>query len=103
MAPPPPPRPALFHLFRRAPPARGLCGAVIRHVAAGAQRPAALVASGAPGGRHVADQREERVMMVGEPRGAGVLEREEATLVRRVFRLTDRAAGQLMTPRTTIA
>jgi len=57
----------------------------------------------APAGRHVAYQREELVMLVGESRRAGVLEREEASLVRRIFRLTDRTAGEVMTPRTAIA
>lgn len=57
----------------------------------------------APAGRHVAYQREELVMLVGEARRAGVLEREEASLVRRVFRLTDRTAGEVMVPRTSIA
>src|SRR3989475_8170709 len=38
----------------------------------------------APSGRHVAYQREELVMLVGEARRAGTLEREEESLVRRV-------------------
>ncbi len=57
----------------------------------------------APSGRHVAYQREELVMLVGEARRAGTLEHEEASLVRRVFRLTDRTAGEVMVPRTAIA
>jgi CBS domain containing-hemolysin-like protein len=62
-----------------------------------------LIGLRAPAGRHVAYQREELVMLVGEARRAGVLEREEASLVRRVFRLTDRTASEVMVPRTAIA
>lgn len=57
----------------------------------------------APSGRHVAYQREELVMLVGEARRAGTVEREEESLVRRVFRLTDRTAGEVMVHRTLIA
>src|SRR2546427_12165985 len=39
----------------------------------------------APSGRHVAYQREELVMLVGEARRAGPLEREEESLVRRAL------------------
>ncbi len=57
----------------------------------------------APSGRHVAYQREELVMLVGEARRAGTLDREEESLVRRVFRLTDRIAGEVMVHRMAIA
>ncbi len=57
----------------------------------------------APSGRHVAYQREELVMLVGEARRAGTLDREEESLVRRVFRLTDRTAGEVTVHRTAIA
>lgn len=57
----------------------------------------------APSGRHVAYQREELVMLVGEARRAGTLDREEESLVRRVFRLTDRTVGEVMVHRTAIA
>jgi len=57
----------------------------------------------APSGRHVAYQREELVMLVGEARRDGTLEREEESLVRRVFRLTDRVVGEVMVHRTAIA
>lgn len=56
----------------------------------------------APSGRHVALARDELVMLVGESRRAGVVEREEESLVRRVFRLTDRTAGDVMVHRTNI-
>src|SRR5439155_1233273 len=57
----------------------------------------------APHGRHVAYQRDELVMLVGEARRAGTVEREEESLVRRVFRLTDRVVGEVMVHRTAIA
>lgn len=53
-------------------------------------------------GRHVAFDREELVMLVGESRRAGVVEREEESLVRRVFRLTDRVVGDIMVHRTNV-
>lgn len=56
----------------------------------------------APSGRHVAFAREELVMLVGESRRAGAVEREEESLVQRVFRLTDRVVGDIMVHRTTV-
>jgi len=56
----------------------------------------------APAGRHVAFGREELVMLVGESRRAGTLDREEESLVRRVFRLTDRVVGDIMVHRTAV-
>jgi len=53
-------------------------------------------------GRHVAFDREELVMLVGESRRAGVVEHEEESLVRRVFRLTDRTVGDIMVHRTVV-
>ncbi|HXF82626.1 MAG TPA: hemolysin family protein [bacterium] len=53
-------------------------------------------------GRHVAFDRDELVMLVGESRRAGVVEDEEESLVRRVFRLTDRVAGDIMVHRTAV-
>jgi CBS domain containing-hemolysin-like protein len=54
-------------------------------------------------GRHVAFAREELVMLVGESRRAGAVEHEEESLVRRVFRLTDRTVGEIMVHRTAVA
>jgi len=54
----------------------------------------------APSGRHVALARDELVMLIGESRRAGVVEHEEESLVRRVFRLTDRTVGEIMVHRT---
>src|SRR2546428_11101909 len=48
----------------------------------------------APSGRHVAYQREELVMLVGEARRAGTLEREEESLVRRGVRPPGRGGGR---------
>jgi len=56
----------------------------------------------APSGRHVALAREELVMLVGESRRAGIVEHEEESLVRRVFRLTDRVVGDIMVHRTAV-
>ncbi len=56
----------------------------------------------APGGRHVAFGREELVMLVGESRRAGAVEHEEESLVRRVFRLTDRTVGEVMVHRMNV-
>lgn len=56
----------------------------------------------APSGRHVALARDELVMLVGESRRAGVVEHEEESLVRRVFRLTDRTVGEIMVHRTAV-
>lgn len=56
----------------------------------------------APGGRHVAFGREELVMLVGESRRAGAVEHEEESLVRRVFRLTDRTVGETMVHRMNV-
>ncbi|MBI2122745.1 MAG: HlyC/CorC family transporter [Armatimonadetes bacterium] len=56
----------------------------------------------APGGRHVAFGREELVMLVGESRRAGTVEHEEESLVRRVFRLTDRTVGEVMVHRMNV-
>ncbi len=56
----------------------------------------------APAGRHVALAREELMMLVGESRRAGVVEHEEESLVRRVFRLTDRTVGEIMVHRTAV-
>lgn len=56
----------------------------------------------APSGRHVAYQREELVMLVSEARRAGAVEDEEESLVRRVFRLTDRVVGDVMVHRVNI-
>ncbi len=61
-----------------------------------------LVGLRAPAGRHVAYQREDLVMLVGEARRAGVVDREEESLVRRVFRLTDRTVGEVMVHRTAV-
>jgi len=41
-------------------------------------------------------------MLVGESRRAGTLDREEESLVRRVFRLTDRVVGDIMVHRTAV-
>jgi CBS domain containing-hemolysin-like protein len=57
----------------------------------------------APSGRHVALARDELVMLIGESRRAGVVEHEEESLVRRVFRLTDRTVGEIMVHRTAVA
>ncbi len=57
----------------------------------------------APAGRHVAFAREELVMLVGESRQAGAVEHEEESLVRRVFRLTDRTVGEVMVHRMNVA
>jgi len=57
----------------------------------------------APAGRHVAFAREELVMLVGESRLAGAVEHEEESLVRRVFRLTDRTVGEVMVHRMNVA
>ena len=54
----------------------------------------------APAGRHVAIGREDLVMLVGEARRAGVVDHQEESLVRRVFRLTDRTVGDIMVHRT---
>lgn len=54
-------------------------------------------------GRHVALARDELVMLIGESRRAGVVEHEEESLVRRVFRLTDRTVGEIMVHRTAVA
>jgi len=62
-----------------------------------------LVGLRAPSGRHVALEREELVMLVGESRRAGAVEHEEESLVRRVFRLTDRVVGDIMVHRTAVA
>jgi CBS domain containing-hemolysin-like protein len=56
----------------------------------------------APSGRHVALPRDELVMLIRESRRAGVVEHEEESLVRRVFRLTDRTVGEIMVHRTAI-
>ncbi len=48
----------------------------------------------APSGRHVAFDREELVMLISESRRAGAVEHEEESLVRRVFKLTDRIVGE---------
>lgn len=56
----------------------------------------------APSGRHVAFAREELLMLVGESRRAGAVEHEEESLVRRVFRLTDRTVGDIMVHRTAV-
>ncbi|HLA23778.1 MAG TPA: hemolysin family protein [bacterium] len=56
----------------------------------------------APSGRHVALARDELVMLIGESRRAGVVEHEEESLVRRVFRLTDRTVGEIMVHRTAV-
>ncbi len=56
----------------------------------------------APPGRHVAFEREELVMLVSESRRAGTVEREEESLVRRVFRLTDRTVGEVMVHRMNV-
>ncbi|HET6948093.1 MAG TPA: hemolysin family protein [bacterium] len=56
----------------------------------------------APTGRHVALARDELVMLIGESRRAGVVEHEEESLVRRVFRLTDRVVGDIMVHRTAV-
>lgn len=56
----------------------------------------------APPGRHVAFEREELIMLVSESRRAGTLDREEESLVRRVFRLTDRVVGDVMVHRVNI-
>lgn len=61
-----------------------------------------LVGLRAPSGRHVALARDELVMLVGESRRAGVVEHEEESLVRRVFRLTDRVVGDIMVHRTSV-
>jgi len=57
----------------------------------------------APPGRHVAFEREELVMLVSESRRAGTVDREEESLVRRVFRLTDRTVGEVMVHRMNVA
>jgi putative hemolysin len=57
----------------------------------------------APAGRHVALARDELVTLVGESRQAGAVEHEEESLVRRVFRLTDRTVGDIMVHRMNIA
>ena len=57
----------------------------------------------APAGRHVAFAREELVMLVGESRLAGAVEHEEESIVRRVFRLTDRTVGEVMVHRMNVA
>lgn len=62
-----------------------------------------LVGLRAPAGRHTAFERDELVMLIGESRRAGAVEHEEESLVRRVFRLTDRTVGQVMTHRTNLA
>lgn len=53
-------------------------------------------------GRHVAFDRDELVMLIGESRRAGVVEHEEESLVRRVFRLTDRTVGEIMVHRMAV-
>jgi CBS domain containing-hemolysin-like protein len=57
----------------------------------------------APSGRHVALARDELVMLIGESRRAGVVEHEQESLVRRVFRLTDRTVGEIMVHRTAVS
>lgn len=56
----------------------------------------------APTGRPLALAREELVMLLSESRRAGVVEHEEESLVRRVFRLTDRTVGEIMVHRTVV-
>ncbi len=68
-----------------------------------ANRTLHLVGLRAPSGRHVALARDELVMLVGESRRAGVVEHEEESLVKRVFRLTDRTVGDIMVHRTVVA
>ncbi|MGQ0549695.1 MAG: hemolysin family protein [Armatimonadota bacterium] len=55
----------------------------------------------APSGHHVYSS-EEIGMLVTESERAGAVEQEEAVFVHRVFKFTDRVAGEVMVPRVSI-